>query len=106
MAMTGPDGVQGEPFGGVYLEIVPNARIVYDNSFEDGMGGTMNLQNAGTMIMTVTFAENAGQTTVTVSTLFATIAMKDEYLGVGMLEGIASGFDQLDGIAKELESRS
>ena len=106
MAMTGPDGVQGEPFGGVYLEIVPNARIVYDNSFEDGMGGTMNLQNAGTMIMTVTFAENAGQTTVTVSTLFATIAMKDEYLGVGMLEGISSGFDQLDGIAKELESRS
>ena len=104
--MTGPDGVQGEPFGGVYLEIVPNARIVYDNSFEDGMGGTMNLQNADTMIMTVTFAENAGQTTVTVSTLFATIAMKDEYLGVGMLEGISSGFDQLDGIAKELESRS
>ena len=29
--MTGPDGVAGPLFGGEYLEIVPNKKIVYDN---------------------------------------------------------------------------
>ena len=33
-AMTGPDGKQNTPFGGEYLEIVPNRKIVYDNAFE------------------------------------------------------------------------
>ena len=102
MAMTGPDGLQGPPFGGKYLEITPHRRIVYDNAFEDGTGGAMNLQHADRMVMTVTFDEAAGKTTLTVTTLFATVAMKQEYLGVGMLEGIASGFDQLETVAAEL----
>ena len=102
MAMTGPDGVQGPVFGGKYLEITPCSRIVYDNAFEDGRGGEMDLQAAGRMVMTVTLVEAAGKTTVTVATLFATVAMKQEYLGVGMLEGIASGFDHLEGVAAAL----
>ena len=105
MAMTGPDGVQGPPFGGTYPEIIPDRRIVYDNRFEDGVGGDMGLQNAGTMVMTVTFDEVDGATTVTVSTLFDTVAMKEEYLGVGMLEGIASGFDQLEVVAADLAAQ-
>jgi uncharacterized protein YndB with AHSA1/START domain len=103
MAMTGPDGMQGSPFGGTYLEIVPNARIVYDNRFEDD-GQSMSLQNAGTMIMTTTLVEEAGATTITVSTLFASVAMKDEYLGVGMTEGILSGLDQLEVVARALSA--
>lgn len=103
MAMTGPDGVQGPFFGGSYLEIVPHKRIVYDNGFEDGVGGEMQLQNAhDPMVMTVTFDEAGDKTTVTVTTLFASVAMKQEYLGIGMLEGIASGFDQLEGVARGL----
>ena len=105
MAMTGPDGVQGPAFGGSYLEIVPNAKIVYDNAFEDGSGGEMNLQSAGTMTMTTTFVEDNGKTTVTVTTRFATIAMMEEYLGVGMAEGILSGFDQLEGVAQQLSGQ-
>jgi uncharacterized protein YndB with AHSA1/START domain len=103
MAMTGPDGVQGPPFGGTYLEIEPNTRIVYDNRFEDDKGGDMNLQNAGTMVMTTTLVAENGATTVTVTTVFASAAMKDEYLGVGMTEGILSGFDQLEIVARELQ---
>lgn len=105
MAMTGPDRVQGPPFGGTYLEIVGNRRIVYDNRFEDGVGGSMNLKHAGTMVMTVTFDEVEGATVLTVSTLFDTVGMKQEYLGVGMLDGIASGFDQLETVATELAAR-
>lgn len=106
MVMTGPDGMQGPPFGGTYLDIVPYSRIVYDNAFDDGKGGDMNLQNAGRMVMTVTLIETNGRTQVTVSTLFATVAMKVEYLGVGMLEGIASGFDQLEGVADGLSQQN
>jgi uncharacterized protein YndB with AHSA1/START domain len=102
MAMTGPDGVQGPPFGGTYLEIVPDMRIVYDNAFEDD-GQSMALQNAGTMIMTTTLAEGDGATTITVTMLFATAEMKAEYLGVGMTEGILSGLDQLEDVARELQ---
>ena len=57
MVMTGPDGVEGPPFGGTYLEITPHSRIVYDNGFEDGKGGEMDLQHAGRMVMTTTFDE-------------------------------------------------
>ena len=32
-AMTGPDGVQNTPFGGEYLEIIPDRKIVFDNGF-------------------------------------------------------------------------
>ncbi len=106
MAMTGPDGVQGPAFGGTYLEIVANSKIVYDNAFEDGSGGEMNLKSAGTMTMTTTFVEGMGKTIVTVTTLFATVAMKEEYLGVGMAEGILSGFDQLEVLALELSDQS
>jgi uncharacterized protein YndB with AHSA1/START domain len=105
MVMTGPDGVQGPAFGGTYLEITPHSRIVYDNGFEDPSGGDMHIQNPGRMIMTTTFDEIAGQTTVTVTTLFDTIAMKDEYLGIGMAEGTLSGLDQLQDVARELSQQ-
>lgn len=62
----------------------------------------MDLKNAGTMVMTVTLAETQGLTTITVSTRFESVAMKEEYLGVGMLEGISSGFDQHSGVAQDL----
>ncbi len=102
MAMTGPDGVQGPAFGGAYLEITPHSRIVCDNGFEDPSGGDMQIRNPGRMVMTTTFDEASGQTTVTVSTLFETVAMKDEYLGMGMAEGTLSGLDQLQDVAREL----
>jgi uncharacterized protein YndB with AHSA1/START domain len=104
MAMTGPDGMQGPPFGGTYLDIVPDQRIAYDNRFEDDKGGDMNLQNAGTMVMTTTLLEKNRATTITVSILFGTVAMKDEYLGVGMTEGILSGLDQLEVVARALSA--
>ncbi len=105
MAMTGPEGLQGPFFGGTYHEIVPDARIVYDNGFEEPHGGALNLKNAGRMMITATFAETAGATTMTVTTRFSTAAMKAEYLAVGMMEGLAEGLDQLSDVAAELARR-
>jgi uncharacterized protein YndB with AHSA1/START domain len=106
MVMTGPDGMDGPPFGGTFRDIVPDRRIVYTNGFEDGVGGDMNLRAArNPMVMTTTFDETDGVTTVTVSVLFDSIAMKDEFLGVGMIEGMSSGLDQLEGVAAGISAQ-
>jgi uncharacterized protein YndB with AHSA1/START domain len=86
-AMTGPSGQQNMPFGGEYLEIVPNRKIVFDNAFE--------APGSQKMITTVTFDEKDGRTTLTHHTLFASAAMKNEYVGMGFVQGVGSGFDQL-----------
>jgi uncharacterized protein YndB with AHSA1/START domain len=101
--MTGPDGAAGPPFGGTFLEIVPDRRIVYTDAFEDGKGGAMNLAHAGGQIrFTTTFSEEGGHTTVTVSILFDSVAMKDEFLGIGMADGLNAGLDQWEDMARDL----
>lgn len=103
MVMTGPDGQDGPPFGGEFLEIVPDRRIVYTDAFEDGRGGAMDLKHAAQRIVfTTTFDEVGGETTVTVRVLFATVAMKDEFAGVGMEAGITAGLEQFEAVARGL----
>lgn len=99
-AMTGPSGIQDGPFGGEYREIVPDRRIVFDNGFEK--------PGSPRMVMTVTLDEAAGgdSTTLTLHTLFESVAMRDEYVGLGIEEGIASGYDQLAEVVAELKAAS
>ncbi len=85
-AMTGDSGVQNTPFGGTYLEIVPDRKIVFDNGFE----GTDER-----MVMTVTFAESGGRTTQTWTTAFPTDAMYEGHVGHGLVDGASSALDQL-----------
>jgi len=96
-AMTGPSGQQNMPFGGEYLEIVPNRKIVFDNAFEE--------PGSEKMIMTVTFEEKDGRTTLTWHTLFASAAMKKAYVGGGFVEGVGSGFDQLADVVAGMRGR-
>jgi uncharacterized protein YndB with AHSA1/START domain len=86
-AMTGASGKQNTPFGGTYLEIVPNKKIVFDNTFE--------APGAETMIMTITFEEKGGRTKLTHHTLFGSVAMKAAHVGAGFVAGTNSGLDQL-----------
>lgn len=94
-AMTGPDGVQGGTFGGEYLEIVPDREIVYVIDTYDE-----------SMIVTLTFVEHAGKTTLTYHTLFGSVAMKNRHVGAGFEPGIASGLDQLAEVVAELRAGS
>lgn len=96
MAMTGPSGKQNTPFGGEYLEILPNRKIVYDNGFET--------PGAERMIVTVTFDEKGAKTTLTIHTLFASVAMKNEHLGLGYERGVGSSLDQLADVVAELRA--
>jgi uncharacterized protein YndB with AHSA1/START domain len=101
--MIGPDGKKGPPFGGTFLEIVPERRIVYTNRFEGGDSGEMALQTGGEeMIFTTLFEADEGATIVTLTIRFATVEMREEYLGVGMREGIASSHDQWEQLARTL----
>jgi uncharacterized protein YndB with AHSA1/START domain len=95
-AMTGPDGVQNMPFGGEYLEIVPNRKIVYDNAFE--------MPSAEKMVVTVTFDERGKQTTLTIRTVFGSVAMKNQHVGLGFSEGVGSGMDQLADVVAEMRA--
>lgn len=97
LAMTGLDGIQGPAFDGEYLDIVPNQKITYAGAFET--------PDAETMTVTITFNEQVGQTTVTIHTVFASVAMKNEHLGMGYAEGLAAGLDQLADIISELSAQ-
>lgn len=102
MVMTGPDGQDGPPFGGRFLEIVPDRRIVYTDAFEDGQGGEMNLKGRGDILFTYDFAPDGEATDLTLTLEFPTAEMRTEYLGVGMAEGIASSHDQWAEVAAGL----
>jgi uncharacterized protein YndB with AHSA1/START domain len=97
-AMTGPSGVQNGAFGGEYLEIIPNRKIVFTNSFETPEPGIA----PGTMVMTVTFEEKDGKTTMTWRTLFETVAQYNDHVGHGMAQGIKLGLDQLETLLASL----
>ncbi|MCX8477927.1 MAG: SRPBCC domain-containing protein [Sphingomonas sp.] len=94
--MTGPGGVLGEPFGGTYLEIVPDARIVMDNGFET--------EGAPRMTMITTLEPKGDGTLLTLRTVFESKAMHDEYLGMGFAEGTNSALDQLEDVAEGLKA--
>lgn len=97
-AMTGPSGEQNQPFGGVYREIVPNRRLVFENSFE--------APDSPKMVMSVTFEEKKnGKTLLTWRTTFDSRAVRDDYQSKGMVEGTNSGLDQLGEFATKLAER-
>ena len=89
MAMTGRDGVEGPSFAGEYLEIVPNRKIVYTGAFE--------APDAEAMTVTITFDEDEarGQTTLTLHTLFASVARKHAHLDQGYAHNWNVIFEQL-----------
>jgi len=73
--MTGPDGTRNPPFGGTYLEIVPNRKIVYSVAFDDS--------DTSDFVATVSFDEQAGKTTLTIHALFSSAALMKEAMGTG-----------------------
>jgi uncharacterized protein YndB with AHSA1/START domain len=95
-AMTGPEGQAGTPFGGDYLEIVPDRRIVYDNGFKT--------PGAEKMLVTVTFEETDGRTLLTIHTRFPSDEMYRGHVGGGIVVGINSGLDQMEELVAEMQA--
>ncbi len=96
--MTGPDGKAGPPFGGTYLVIEKDRKIVYDNGFLVG--------DTEKMVVTVTLEPLDGEKTrFTMRTVFATLAMKNQHLAMGFEQGVGSGLEQLGDVVVALRTR-
>lgn len=71
-------------FHGRYLDVAPNARIVWTNEEEEEAGA----------VTTVTFEDRGGQTLLTFHELYPSKEALDEAM-VGSVEGLPIQFDQL-----------
>jgi uncharacterized protein YndB with AHSA1/START domain len=76
-------------FNGSYREIVRPERIVHVESM-DG--------NPGESLVTTTFAEHDGSTTVTMTILHASREVRDMVIETGMTGGVAKSYDRLDDV--------
>jgi uncharacterized protein YndB with AHSA1/START domain len=81
-------------FHGQYLEVTPNARLVWTNE-EDGGGGA---------ITTVTFEEKAGKTLVVVHELYPSKEALDSAHGSWGEGGTHEPFEQLDELLAALDA--
>lgn len=72
-------------FFGRYLEVIPNARIVWTN--EESPNGA---------VTTVTFEEVGGQTRLVLHELYPSKEALDDAIASGSTSGAAEQFDQLD----------
>lgn len=85
----GRDGVEVFAAYGKYVEVTPPSRIVWTN--EEG---------GETSVTTVTFEETDGQTLLTLTEVYPSKAAADA--SVGMEDGMAEQFEQLDDLLASL----
>jgi uncharacterized protein YndB with AHSA1/START domain len=83
LQMRGPDGAM-YPCEGVYREVVAPERVVYVGSPEAVGCGAGLPPNA---VVTVTFTEHAGKTTVTIHTRLLSVADRDAAVAGGFIPG-------------------
>lgn len=74
---------------GVFLEVVPDERLVTDEAFDDPW-------YEGEARSTVTFVEAAGRTTMTMTMRYDSKDVRDAVLGSPMEHGVAASYDKLD----------
>jgi uncharacterized protein YndB with AHSA1/START domain len=78
------------PFTGVYREVTRPERLVHTEIYD-----VEPFNSGDPSVVTVTFSEEDGRTTVTVSSLFASKEVRDIVLGSGMEIGAAESYDRL-----------
>jgi uncharacterized protein YndB with AHSA1/START domain len=81
-------------FHGVYREIVPEERLVYTEVFEGAPEAEA--------LVTVTFAETAGRTTLSLLMELPSRAVRDAILATGMETGAAESLELLEEVARAL----
>jgi len=86
-------GADGVAMGmrGVFREIVPGRRLVTSETFDDPW-------YEGEAISTVTFVEQGGKTTMTMTMLYESQKIRDGVLKSPMESGVAKSFDKLEDV--------
>lgn len=99
------DPEQGDFYGqeawgkSVYHEIHPPNVIIYTDVFADENGNTAEGMPAS--LSTVEFAELDGQTDIIITSQFQTEEDMRTVIEMGVIEGVSSQFNRLDGLLKE-----
>ena len=91
--MQGPDG-ESSCWESTYREIVRPERIVYTDAFTDGDGNP--IEGTPQMVVTVTFIEDGGRTTLTSRASFASAKDLEFAVGFGMVQGLTETWDRLE----------
>lgn len=91
LMISHPSMEQPMAFFGKYIEVVPNARIVWTNEEGDGDGA----------VTTVTFEERDGRTLVVWRDLYPSKAALDEAMVSGATSGFEEQFEQLEALLAE-----
>lgn len=93
--MRAPDGVS-HTLRGTYREITPPERIVFTEGYvTEGFASDPAL-------VTSTFVENDGSTTLTVTILHATKENRDGHLNAGMESGAGESYDRLAALVETM----
>jgi uncharacterized protein YndB with AHSA1/START domain len=83
-------------FRGVYHDIVAPKRIVSTFEFE-GAPGHVSLDTA-------TFTSAGSRTTLTIHSVFQSVADRDGMLGAGMMDGLSESLQRIDAVLVQRES--
>ncbi len=83
------------PNGGIYLEVVPNERIVSTDVSDPASPAWRDRAPPADRLNTVTFEDAPGGTRVTLRVQFQSAADRDFFVGAGMLQGIGQSLDRL-----------
>jgi uncharacterized protein YndB with AHSA1/START domain len=83
--------------GGTYIEVTSPERIVCTERFDEPW-------YPGEAIVTVTFIESRGRTTLTITTKAESKQIRDGVLQSGATKGVGESFDKLAGVLASLRS--
>ena len=88
-------------FAGTFREVQPPSRLVHTETYDPGTVGDRYPGN-NEAIITVTFTEEGGVTTVTSSMDFGSKEARDAAVATGMTDGMEQSYQLLDRLIKEL----
>lgn len=94
------DAGEGEfGFTGVFREVVAGTKIVHTQNYDPGTTGQPG--GGGEAVITVTFAEEKGITTVTTLMDFGSKELRDTVVATGMTDGMEQSYTLLDRLLAE-----
>ena len=86
-------------FAGTFREVQPPSRLVHTEAYDPGTVGDEHPQSES--IVSVTFTEASGLTTVTTLIDFGSKEARDAAIATGMTDGMEQSYQLLDGLLRE-----
>ena len=86
-------------FAGTFREVEPPSRLVHTETYDSGTVG--NAQPQSEALVSVTFAENNGITTVTTLIDFGSKEVRDAAVATGMTDGMEQSYQLLETLLGE-----